>query len=105
MMAAIAPARLESPMKSTFEYNRRKLLTLELFERAFPDFLSPNTYAWQTRCLPARRAYTYLKHLWKWGLLERRQSPICYRLTPRGRERLAWLYREIPVIPSVSAHA
>jgi hypothetical protein len=78
-------------MKARLEYNKRKLLTLRFFERAFPDFVTPQAYAWQTECLPSRRAYTYLKGLWKWGLLERRVCPVYYRISPRGRSRLAWL--------------
>jgi hypothetical protein len=80
-------------MKASLAYNRRKLLTLRFFQKALPDFVTPQAYAWKTECLPSRRAYTYLKGLWRWGLLERRSGPLRYGLSNRGRERLAWLER------------
>ena len=74
--------------------NERKTQTLNLFERAYPRWLTPSEYAWKTHKLPARSAYSYLQKLWKWGLLERLAAPIRYRITARGRERLAYLRGE-----------
>jgi hypothetical protein len=74
-----------------FGYNQRKLKTLEIFESA--GWLRPEAYAWKLGKFPARAAYSYLKGLWHWGLLIRRERPVRYRITQRGRERLAWLRR------------
>lgn len=45
---------------------------------------------------PVRAVYTYMERLRRWGLVERRKplgSPILWAISPRGRERLAWLSR------------
>ncbi len=76
-----------------FGYNRRKLLTLEIFSKAYPGSIRPEVYAWKIGKLPARAAYSYLLRLHHWGLLWRRENPVRYRITQRGRERLAWLRR------------
>ena len=75
-------------------FNERKTQTLELFEQVFPRWLTPSEYAWKVRKLPVRSAYSYLKKLCEWGLLQRLSAPVRYRITERGRERLAWLRRE-----------
>ncbi len=74
-----------------FRYNQRKRETLELFLRVYPDALRPEAYAWKIGKLPGRAAYSYLRNLSKWGLLWRRENPVRYRISQRGRERLAWL--------------
>jgi hypothetical protein len=78
-----------------FGYNERKLRTLEVFAKAYPDSIRPEAYAWNLGKLPARAAYTYLVKLWRWGLLSRQGNPVRYQITQRGRKRLAWLRREL----------
>jgi DNA-binding MarR family transcriptional regulator len=49
---------------------------------------------------PIRRAYTYLGHLEKLGLIERTHDAnkkIHFQITLRGCERLAWLRQKRPV--------
>jgi hypothetical protein len=82
--------RLRGPRKRrSFAYNERKFQTLLLFEDG--SWLRPEAYAWKLGVHPARAAYSYLKGLWRWGLLIRREAPVCYRISERGRERLVWL--------------
>jgi len=43
---------------------------------------------------PTRRMYRCLKGLHRWGLLDRRPDArglVIYKISQRGRERLAWL--------------
>jgi len=75
-------------------FNDLKRETLALFE-ASPEGLQPQAYARQIGKVPARAAYSYLKRAWRYGLLLRRERPVCYRISQRGRERLAWLRRQI----------
>jgi hypothetical protein len=53
--------------------------------------IRPEAYAWKIRKLPATAAYSYLNKLHQWGLLWRQENPVRYRISQRGRERLAWL--------------
>ncbi len=80
--------------KLAYGYNERKARTLALFA-AHPEGLRPQDYAWQIKKFPARAAYSYLARLWRWGLLLRRDAPVTYRLSARGRDRLAWLQRRL----------
>jgi hypothetical protein len=75
----------------SFEHNQRKLETLRIFQNVYPDWLRPEAYAWKIGKLPARAGYSYLKKLWGWGLLERSEKPVRYRITQRGQRRLMWL--------------
>ena len=75
-------------------FNELKRETLALFE-ASPGGLQPQIYAQRIGKLPGRAAYSYLKRLWRWGLLLRRESPVRYRISERGRDRLAWLRRQL----------
>ena len=84
-----APFRAENHVRKR-AFNELKRETLALFE-ASPEGLQPQAYAWQIGKLPARAAYSYLKRLWRWGLLVRRERPVRYRISQRGRDRLAWL--------------
>lgn len=74
-----------------FGWNKRKLRTLEIFQEAFPEALRPEAYARRIGKFPARAAYSYLKRLERWGLLVSLGKPIRYRITDKGRRRLAWL--------------
>jgi len=49
--------------------------------------------------LRALAAYSYLRRLWGWRLLERsldRRGLLLYRLSERGQARLAWLRERAP---------
>jgi hypothetical protein len=75
-------------------YNARKRQTLELFERR--GWLNPAAWAVLAGFYPIRASYSYLGRLYKWALLSRRldaRGLILYRLSERGRGRLAWLRR------------
>ncbi len=76
-----------------FAYNERKKRTLEIFQRAYPDSIRPEAYAVKLGRYPTRAAYSYLLKLWQWGLLSRQTGPVRYRITQKGRRRLAWLRR------------
>lgn len=79
----------------SFERNQRKLETLKLFQAIYPGWMRPEAYAWKIGKLPTRAAYSYLKKLCKFGLLECSKEPVRYRITERGRERLAWLQQQL----------
>ncbi len=73
-------------------YNRMKLRALAAFEDR--GWLSPPAWAVLAGYYPVRAAYTYIKRLWRWRLLEReldRRGLLLYRISERGRERLEWL--------------
>ena len=77
-------------------YNSRKRATLEALERAYPQSLRADALAWQTRFFPKRAVYCHLNRLSRWGLIQRRrnaQGLLIYRISGRGRRRLAWLQR------------
>jgi hypothetical protein len=82
------PARTHSP-----RYNKLKKRALEIFER-HGDWLSPPEWAVSAGFYPVRAAYSYLLRLHRFGLLERYCSEggtVAYKLSVRGRSRLAWL--------------
>jgi hypothetical protein len=73
-------------------YNRMKLRALATLENR--GWLSPPAWAVLAGYYPIRTAYTYLKRLWNWRLLERRldrRGLLLYRISERGRTRLEWL--------------
>jgi len=73
-------------------YNSLKRRALATFEDH--GWLSPPAWAVLARFYPTRAAYSYLKHLWRWKLLDRsldRRGLLLYRLSSRGARRLAWL--------------
>jgi len=75
-------------------YNARKRLILSALERAWPEGLRADAVAWQTRIPDRWHVYFPLARLARWGLVERRrdaQGLLVYRITARGRRRLAWL--------------
>lgn len=72
--------------------NFRKRQTLEIFSRR--GWLAPPAFAVLARFYPIRAAYTYLLRLHRFGLLRRavdRGGRLAYRISARGRRRLAWL--------------
>jgi len=75
-------------------YNELKREALAIFDSH--DWLRPPDWALLARFWPPRSAYSYLKRLWFWRLLERRRDArglLVYRLSDRGRDRLRWLRR------------
>jgi len=73
-------------------YNEMKLRALAAFEAN--SWLAPPEWAVLARYYPVRAAYTYLKRLWSWKLLERRldqRGLLLYRISERGQARLHWL--------------
>ena len=78
------------------KYNSLKKRALTVFEDR--GWLSPPAWAVLAHFYPIRASYSYLKHLWRWKLLDRaldRRGLLLYRLNSRGAARLAWL-REYP---------
>jgi DNA-binding PadR family transcriptional regulator len=77
-------------------YNARKRLILGVLEEAYPHGLGADAVAWKAGVSPKRAIYWRLSRLWRWGLVQRRgnaEGLLVYRITPRGRRRLAWLKR------------
>lgn len=75
-------------------YNEMKLRALAAFEEQ--GWLSPPEWAVLTGYYPVRAAYTYLKRLWYWKLLERRldrRGLLLYHISDRGLARLLWLQK------------
>lgn len=73
-------------------YNELKLRTLSSF--ASGAWLKPDHVAQQIDFDPQRSAWTYLRRLWSFGLLERRYSgkgTLAYRINDAGLARLRWL--------------
>lgn len=73
-------------------YNQMKLQALTAFEGR--GWLSPPEWAVLAGYYPVRAAYTYVKRLSNWKLVERqldRQGFLLYRISERGQARLAWL--------------
>jgi hypothetical protein len=73
-----------------------KVEVLSIFERV-GGFLTPDQVCAKLQPRPDRRsAYSYLLRLSRQGLLERNQARrghLAYRLSDRGRQRLAYLRR------------
>jgi len=66
----------------------------------FNGFLKPDSVRGRLRPIPNRRSfYSYLGRLQGQGLLERnsnsRRGQLSYRLTERGRARIAYLRRQV----------
>jgi DNA-binding IclR family transcriptional regulator len=69
-----------------------KLKVLSLFA-ATQGWLGPDEAAEKFNFFPARSAWTYLKRLWGFGLLERRsrgRGTMEYQISELGRSRLRW---------------
>ena len=74
-------------------YNVLKLRFLSAFSQA-GGWLNPPAAAVLVGFYQIRASYSYLLRLHRFGLLQRRRSargPVLYRLSERGRSRLAWL--------------
>jgi len=74
-------------------YNDLKRRVLWAFVRS-GSWLRPHALSTQVRTGPLDNVWSYLARLWGWGLLRRRRGVtgrLEYRITDRGRERLAWL--------------
>jgi len=74
------------------QFNSLKRQALATFENR--GWLSPPAWAVLAGYYPLRAAYTYLKRLHRWKLLDRtldRRGLLLYRLSDRGAQRLAWL--------------
>jgi len=81
---------------NTLGFNQRKRLLLTVLSEAFPYGLRAGAIAWKAGISPKRAVYWRLNRLWRFGLLQRRhdaQGLLLYRLSERGRRRLAWLNR------------
>jgi DNA-binding IclR family transcriptional regulator len=77
-------------------YNELKLETLSILARG--GWYTPYEVAERLDFYPRRSAWTYLKRLWRFGLLERRSSgrgTLEYRISDAGLARLRWLRRRI----------
>ena len=73
-------------------YNEMKLRALTTFEGR--GWLSVPAWAVLAGYYPLRAAYTYMKRLWRWELVDRqldRRGLLLYRLSERGQARLEWL--------------
>jgi hypothetical protein len=76
-------------------FNSLKTRALSAFENR--GWLSPAAWAALAGFHPVRAAYSYLKRLHNWQLLERahdHRGLLLYRLSRRGAERLEWLRRQ-----------
>ncbi len=76
------------------QYNSLKMRALGAFENR--GWLSPRAWAPLADFQPTRAAYSYLKRLHTWHLLERAldsRGLLVYRLSTRGSNRLDWLRR------------
>jgi len=74
------------------KYNMLKIRALTVFENR--GWLSPPAWAVLASFYPVRAAYSYLKRLHKWKLVERTldsRGLLLYRLSERGAKRLEWL--------------
>jgi len=77
-----------------YRYNKLKLEALSAFARANGEWLKPDVVADRLDFEPRRSAWTYLKRLWRFGLLERHSrdgGTLKYRISEEGVTRLRWL--------------
>jgi DNA-binding IclR family transcriptional regulator len=75
-------------------YNKLKTRTLNVFAFAPGTWFKPGEVAEQLNFAPRRAVWTYLKRLWKFGLLERHTTgtgTLKYKLSEGGTARLRWL--------------
>jgi DNA-binding IclR family transcriptional regulator len=78
-----------------FPTNQRKIQVLKLLDHA--GWLNPPAISTRIGFFPTRAMYSYLLRLHRWGLLDRRHDSrglLLYRLSARGRSRLAWLQQK-----------
>ena len=79
------------------ERNSLKLRVLEALDRR--GWTNPPLAAVLVGFSPVRAIYAHLKRYERWGLLERARDArglLLYRVTDRGRNRLAWLRKRVP---------
>ena len=75
-------------------YNKLKIRTLNVFAFAPGAWFRPGEVAERLDFVPQRAVWTYLKRLWRFGLLERRftgTGTLKYRISDGGSARLRWL--------------
>jgi hypothetical protein len=75
-------------------YNKLKIRTLDVFAYAPGAWFMPLEVADRLDFRPRRAAWSYLKRLWGFGLLERRTfaaGTLRYKISQRGLARLRWL--------------
>jgi hypothetical protein len=75
-------------------YNKLKIRTLKVFAFAPGAWFRPGEVAERLSFVPRRAVWSYLKRLWRFGLLERRSSgkgTLKYRISDGGAARLRWL--------------
>jgi len=76
-------------------YNKLKIRTLNVFAIAPGAWFKPAEVAERLDFLPRRAAWTYLKRLCRFGLLERSlplgHGTLKYRISEAGKARLRWL--------------
>jgi len=83
----------ESVKKEMKRYNKLKIRTLNVFAFAPGAWFKPSEVAERLNFIPRRSAWTYLKRLWRFGLLERSSlsGTLKYKISERGMARLRWL--------------
>jgi len=75
------------------KFNSLKRDALQVFARD-GGWLDVPTWSVRAGFYPVRAAYTYLRRLYGYGLLQRRRDArgrLVYRISACGRRRLAWL--------------
>ena len=75
-------------------YNELKQDVLSIFITVDGEWIAASEAAKRLNFAQARSAWTYLKRLWSFRLLERRsrgRGTLEYRITDLGRSRLRWL--------------
>jgi hypothetical protein len=73
-------------------YNQLKHRVLSALSSG--EWVRPVDVARRINFFPSRSAWTYLKRLWSFGLLERRtfgKGTLHYRISEGGLQRLRWL--------------
>ena len=76
------------------DYNKLKLRAMSVFVSEGTEWISASEAAERLGFSPRRSTWTYLKRLWKFGLLERRSlggGNLEYRISNGGIARLRWL--------------
>jgi hypothetical protein len=89
--AQIGKTKFGSKFNSKF--NSLKRDALQVFAR-HGGWLDVPTWSVRAGFYPVRAAYTYLRRLYGYGLLHRAfdaRGRLVYRISARGRRRLAWL--------------
>ena len=83
-------------------YNKLKLRTLSVLAFAPGAWFRPGEVAERLNFVPRRAAWTYLKKLWRFGLLQRRflsRGTLKYKISEKGMARLRWLNSQRNVAP------